>query len=457
MEETQPLERLDERFLLQEHLADGGSASVHRALDRRLGRVVAVKQPRQELSPDAAHRFTREARVLGRLRHERIVAVLDVGLIEGRPALVTELVDGRPFADVSRPVDLERLLAWTFELLGALTVAHRAGVVHRDIKPGNIVLDDGGRTKLIDFGIADSGGGPTDPAGRVAGTPSFMSPEQVTGGAVDARTDLWSLGVVFFWAASGRLPVEGAPRADLLERIARADVPALGTVAPSIPSSIASAIDRALRPARRRYDSASSMARSLLEAALAAEVSVPSDPDPAAFPDWDDWVGAAVAATADLAPTTPRADGDAPAPESSARSKDKGRPDRDARTSRLGSKSIWVSLGLVAVLALGITAASRGSATTSSRLGESKTGAPAEAFEVAEVPAARPVATQDEPPRSAARPPVEAPIPVEEAPTRATESPAGRAPVHRAFDELEADGQAGRAEIPDILTTWQGP
>ncbi len=202
-------------------LGRGGMGSVYKARQPRLDRLVALKLllPEKQADPRFGERFEREARALGRLNHSNIVAVYDFGQVEGRYYLVMEFVEGVSLRQLlrSRKMRPQEALAIVPPICEALQYAHDQGIVHRDIKPENILLDQQGRVKIADFGIARIlGGKRDDPAltagGQVVGTPHYMAPEQLEKPhTVDHRADLYSLGVVFYEMLTGELPLGKFP------------------------------------------------------------------------------------------------------------------------------------------------------------------------------------------------------------------------------------------------------
>ena len=242
------------RYSLERELGRGGMGVVYLAREVRLDRPVAIKllPPSKASDPRLRERFLREARTAAKLSHPNIIpihAVEEIGefvffamaYIEGET--LTERVRRRgPMA----PSDASRVLR---DVAWALAYAHGQGVIHRDVKPDNILLENNGRVLVADFGIASvvagaGGGGLTSE--EVVGTPEFMSPEQALGEAVDARGDLYSLGLVGFFALSGTLPFEGEKATEVLAKQVTEPAPPLASVAPGVPRRIAQAIDRCL-------------------------------------------------------------------------------------------------------------------------------------------------------------------------------------------------------------------
>ncbi len=190
------------RYRLGSLLGAGGMAIVYRGEEAKSGRPVAVKLLADNLAADGElrERFLREASIATRLDHPNVVGVLDTGETGGRPYIVMELVDGSSLAaDLARwPLDEERAVDVTLQLSAALAYAHDLAIVHRDVKPANVLLTRDGRVKLADFGIARGlGDGATlTTAGSVLGTLAYLSPEQARGDAIGTASDIWSLGIV---------------------------------------------------------------------------------------------------------------------------------------------------------------------------------------------------------------------------------------------------------------------
>lgn len=235
------------RFEIRESLGAGGMGVVYRARDTRLDRDVALKVLAEGLSADAeaVSRFEREARAASSLSHPNIVTVYDAGVEDGTAYLVTELLQGTTLrAHVSRrPPPRRELLDIAIQIASGLMAAHRAGIVHRDVKPQNIFVTTSGVIKLLDFGIArlsESGQAAGDAPTRVEtregvilGTPAYMAPEQIRGQAVDARADLFALGCVLYEMLNGVGPFERATPADAMAAVlAEAPPPAGGDIGP---------------------------------------------------------------------------------------------------------------------------------------------------------------------------------------------------------------------------------
>ncbi len=266
------------RYVLGERLGYGGMSTVQVAMDRRLERQVAVKLLAEHLAddPQFISRFKREALSAARLVHPNIVQVFDFGLDQasGRYYIVMEYIRGRSGAEILRE-EVRLGVADTLELVdGAcrgLAHAHRMGVVHRDVKPGNIMRSDDGAVKLADFGIAKAMAGDMSQitqAGSVLGTAAYLAPEQASGAEVSPAADLYGLGVVTYQLLAGRLPYDAASLTELALMQQEAYPVRLDVLAPEIPSALAAAVQRALElEPERRYAGAEEMRKALHDGA----------------------------------------------------------------------------------------------------------------------------------------------------------------------------------------------
>ena len=274
---------LDGRYRLTGLLARGGMATVYRALDERLERPVAVKVMHRGLAddPDFVARFTREARSAARLSAPEVVAVYDQGRDEqtGAAYLVMEHVEGRDLRALLRDrgvLSPARALSLLEPVLRALAAAHRAGIVHRDVKPENVLLGDDGRVKVADFGLARAvqTSELTSTTGLLIGTVAYLAPEQIERGTADARTDVYAAGVVLWEALTGAPPYAADTPMQVAYRHVHEDVPAPSTVVGGIPPALDDLVVRATRrdPALRPPDAGAFLAEvRALRTQLAAE------------------------------------------------------------------------------------------------------------------------------------------------------------------------------------------
>ncbi|MDO0913388.1 protein kinase [Streptomyces sp. DT2A-34] len=281
------------RYQLRDLLGEGGMASVHLAYDAVLDRQVAVKTLHTELGREQAfrERFRREAQAVAKLTHTNIVSVFDTGEDEldgmTTPYIVMEYIEGRPLSSVFDEdvrqfgaVPADKALKITADVLAALEISHEMGLVHRDIKPGNVMMNKRGVVKVMDFGIAramQSGVTSMTQTGMVVGTPQYLSPEQALGRAVDARSDLYSVGIMLFQLVTGRLPFD----ADSPLAIAYAHVQEEPTAPSSINRALPPAVDalvaRALRKnPNERFPSAEAMRDECLRVAASFQAAPPS-------------------------------------------------------------------------------------------------------------------------------------------------------------------------------------
>src|SRR5438309_2447809 len=241
------------RYSLERELGRGGMGVVYLAREVRLDRPVAIKllPPARARDARLRDRFLREARTAAKLSHPNIIPIFAVDDVEEFVFFAMALVEGETLTERVRqrgPLPPSEAARVVREVAWALAYAHSQGVVHRDVKPDNIMIESGsGRALVADFGIAGLVKGATGvDGGEVIGTPDFMSPEQALGEAVDARSDLYSLGLVGYFALSGTLPFEAAKATDVLAKQVTEAAPPLASAAPGVPRRLAQAIDRCL-------------------------------------------------------------------------------------------------------------------------------------------------------------------------------------------------------------------
>ena len=281
------------RYQLRDLLGEGGMASVHLAYDAVLDRQVAIKTLHTELGREQAfrERFRREAQAVAKLTHTNIVSVFDTGEDDlggaTMPYIVMEYVEGQPLGSVldadirqygAMPAD--KALKITADVLAALEISHEMGLVHRDIKPGNVMMTKRGVVKVMDFGIAramQSGVTSMTQTGMVVGTPQYLSPEQALGRGVDARSDLYSVGIMLFQLVTGRLPFEAdSPLAIAYAHVQEEPV-APSSVNRSLPPAVDALIARALKKnPNERFPSAESMRDECLRVAASFQAAAPS-------------------------------------------------------------------------------------------------------------------------------------------------------------------------------------
>jgi eukaryotic-like serine/threonine-protein kinase len=291
---------LADRYELAEVIGSGGMARVLVARDRRLGRRVAVKLVRDDLvaDPVSRERLLREARAAAALQHPNVVAVHDAGEEDGRAFIVMELIEGRTLADrlhETGRLTPQETVAVGGAVLDALEAAHRRGLVHRDVKPGNVLLPDTGGYKLADFGIAkalDAASTGLTATGHVLGTPRYLAPEQFAGDPATPASDLYSLGAVLYECLAGHPPFEADSAIALALAHQRDPLPPLAEAAPDVPPPLAHVVERALRKApEERHADAASMATALRAAdASAGTAPLPVDGAPTGSPDEPGWL-----------------------------------------------------------------------------------------------------------------------------------------------------------------------
>jgi eukaryotic-like serine/threonine-protein kinase len=271
------------RYRLEAEIGRGGMSTVYRAFDTVLERPVAIKLMHREIAADSdqLERFRREARAVAQLNHPNVVTVIDAGeesSPEGStPYIVLEYVDGETLKEVIRreaPLEIPQALAYAIEIARALGAAHECQIVHRDVKPQNILVSEEGGAKITDFGIARSltEEGLTV-AGRVLGTTDYVSPEQALGHPVTGQSDLYSLGVVLYEMLTGEVPFHGETPVAVAMKHVREEIPDVQLLRPRVSAATAAVLERAVaKDLSQRYPDAPTMVADL-EEVLALEAA----------------------------------------------------------------------------------------------------------------------------------------------------------------------------------------
>src|SRR4030081_258243 len=249
---------LNGRYRLEARIGAGGMSTVYRALDETLQRQVAIKLLNRAVSPDSAQleRFRREARAVAQLSHPHVVGVIDAGEDEGRPYIVFEYIEGETLKERIRRqgrLPINEAVAYAIEIARALGAAHARHIVHRDVKPQNVLIDEEGSAKVTDFGIArtlDEEGLTAD--GRVLGTTDYVSPEQALGQHVTGQSDLYALGVVLYEMLTGEVPFKGENQVAVAIKHVREMLPDVQAKRPELSAALAAVVDNAT--AKRREE-----------------------------------------------------------------------------------------------------------------------------------------------------------------------------------------------------------
>jgi serine/threonine protein kinase len=266
------------RYRLTRVLGEGGMGRVYLAIQPAIGSRVAVKVLSEECarSAEMLERFFAEARAVNLIRHENIVGVLDLArLPDGRPYIMMEFIEGQTLGALARrgPLPIGGVVQATGEVLAALAAAHAIGIVHRDLKPDNVLITVEGHAKVLDFGIAklapglQHGQSPRTQTGAILGTPAYMAPEQIVGGTVDGRSDVYSAGVMLYEALTGRPPFAGETLFALMQAHLDSAPPPPRALRPELPAAIEAVILTALAKApEARFATAAAMGQALVHA-----------------------------------------------------------------------------------------------------------------------------------------------------------------------------------------------
>jgi hypothetical protein len=283
------IEVLVDRYALEAPLATGGMGTVHRATDRRLGRTVAIKVLKENLSGDPrfVERFRREARAAAGLAHPNVASIFDYGEEGGRHFIVMEYIEGRDLSHMLREegkLEPNRAAAIAHQAAAALGHAHSAGLVHRDVKASNVMLTDKDHVKVTDFGIARAAGDSTLTAtGTIMGTAHYLSPEQASGGSTGPPSDVYSLGIVLYEMLTGALPFSGDSPLGVAMRHVQEVVPRPSELTPNVPPPLDDIAARATAKAPEdRFADGNEMAAALGSLGGAAGMVAAAAPTPTA-------------------------------------------------------------------------------------------------------------------------------------------------------------------------------
>ena len=273
-------------YRLVEKLGEGGMGEVYQGVHSKIGRIVAVKILSQAAhSPEFVERFLNEARIQGGLQHNNIVTLYDFLEYNGQPCIIMEYIEGRTLTDCVQTwggIPLPDAIQYFHSIVEAISYVHSRGIVHRDIKSNNVKVTPSGQIKLLDFGIAKSGASPAlTVTGAFVGTLQYLSPEQLVGGVADVRSDIWSLGVLFYEMTTCHLPFEANTIGELCQKITKASYPPPSVMNQNVPKEVQNIIQKCLKknPADR-YQSA----RDLLQDVDSAAASISTPPTRLASP-----------------------------------------------------------------------------------------------------------------------------------------------------------------------------
>src|SRR5262245_43972940 len=269
----------DKRYVIRRKLGSGGMADVYLAEDQELGRRVALKllNDRHAADDQFVERFRREAQSAAGLNHPNIVSIFDRGRAEGTYYIAMEFLDGRTLKELlvkNGPTPIPIAIDYARQILNALSFAHRHGIVHRDIKPHNVVVGPDGRVKVTDFGIARSQSSQMTEAGSIVGTAQYLSPEQAKGAPVDPRSDLYSLGIVLYEMLTGKVPFAGEAPVEIAMKHLQATPEPPSSLRAEVSHELDAVVMRALaKDPDDRYDSADEMEADLGRVARGVAIS----------------------------------------------------------------------------------------------------------------------------------------------------------------------------------------
>src|SRR3954449_3204139 len=274
---------IDGRYRVRERIGSGGMADVYCADDAQLGREVAIKILHRRFSRDRefVERFRREASAAAGLQHPNVVGVFDRGEYDGTYYIAMEYLPGRTLKEIIReeaPLDQQRAIALTIQVLQAAGFAHRRGVIHRDFKPHNVIVGPDDRLKVTDFGIARAGASEMTETGSIMGTAQYLSPEQAQGQRVDTASDLYSIGIILFELLTSRVPFTGESAVSIALKHVSEPAPLVSSVRPDVHPALDAIVARALvKDPAGRFQSAEEFVLALDDARRAIATGGPGE------------------------------------------------------------------------------------------------------------------------------------------------------------------------------------
>jgi serine/threonine protein kinase len=271
------------KYRIVELVGEGAMGVVYKAVDSLLNRTVAIKVMNDAIArqDELRARFLREAQAAASLQHPNVVSIYDLGEVEGHLYIAMEYVPGADLETIVRdkdaPLTLQQKLDVVIDVLTGLSFAHKRGIVHRDIKPANIRISEDGRAKIMDFGVAHLASSKLTSTGASLGTPSYMAPEQITGGKTTPATDIFAVGAVLYELLTGQLPFDAGSLQNLFFKILTEEARPVRELTPGLPTALERVVQKAMmKDAAARYQSALDMANDL--SAVRAALSGPSHP-----------------------------------------------------------------------------------------------------------------------------------------------------------------------------------